>query len=174
MTAADRLYAALMALREKLEPLPNTASHRRRLGATALGVSAGAFSDFKVNAGSEVLGTQKHQLASILLNDCPDAIADETSALCADIEMGVYADEPPGEELCPPLDVDEMPPSWRRVFTWVYRYTEVYGQSPTMMEIAVSLEAQPFDVQKVLKSLVSMGAIRKESGRRCWVPTRIP
>jgi hypothetical protein len=171
VNASDRLFAAIMALSHKLDALPNTAAVRRNLGAIALDVATGRYSDFRT---SELRSsTLKAQLVFALTDATPDAIANDMADLCGDILAGNYADAPPviGEE---PLIPGEMSAVESKVFTWLYRYMEVYGQSPTMQEIAANLEMERVAVSNALRSLFNRGVLNKTNGTRCWVPTMVP
>lgn len=171
MTASDRLYAAIMALANKLEPMPNTSAVRRKLGGVALDVATGRYNDF--SASPLRSATLKGELVFALTDITPDAIANDMADLCSDILSGNYADAPPVLDLEPVIP-GEMSAVEQKVFTWLYRYMEVYGQSPTMQEIAASLEMERVAVNNVLRTLFNRGVLNKTNGTRCWIPTRVP
>lgn len=59
-----------------------------------------------------------------------------------------------------------------QVFTWLARYVECYGQSPTVREMSESLTMAGSLVTSTLAKLEAKGVVADLGGRRGWTPTR--
>lgn len=68
----------------------------------------------------------------------------------------------------------ELTPREYRAFVWLYRYVEVYGESPRIAEMVAGLEIEAPQVSEVLRQLERKGAAANLGGKRGWVPTRCP
>lgn len=72
------------------------------------------------------------------------------------------------------VDTAELGRHEWRTFVWLYRYVEVYGRSPSMVEMTAGLETGEATVKWALGSLQRQGFVGKVDGRRGWFPLRTP
>lgn len=107
--------------------------------------------------------------------------------LVADIAAGIFADtrtesrrwmaDAGDRSASRPDDAPhaiDLKPAEYRVFVWIYRYVEVYGQSPTQREVADGVGMHRLEVDAVQRKLEKKGALVHIGGVRGWLPIRAP
>lgn len=187
--ATSALYAEVGCLVERVASA--SASHdakatRLALARLGLDILCGKYHDYRAGAPNP-----KGDLIEALRAVPPHAtVAAGVSALIRRVLLGQFEDgaleaqryvarvAPSSRptDLARSVDLKPIELSARqwRVFAWLYRYIEVYGQPPMLVEMTQGLDQTDIDVLDVLKVLAAKGAVARLGGRRGWVPLRAP
>ena len=185
--ATNALYAEIGALIE-MAAAAGASAGETRLGLACIGldVLCGKFHDYRAGAPNP-----KGDLVEALRAVPPHrSVSDGIAALVRRVLLQEFEDgpdearryvarvAPAGHVPWVPSPVDQAPieltPRQWKVFAWLYRYTELHGETPTLGELALGLSMADTDVADVLRKLEAKGAVARLGGKRGWVPLRCP
>lgn len=185
--ATGRLYDAVTRMMGSCEGTPTHAA----LSRLALATLCGAYHDYRAGAPNPK-GDLVEALRAVQSHSQVDV---PRAALLLRVLAGDFADGEAArwvvrgprnggaavalEPVALPVAV-ELIEKEHRVFTWLYRFVEVYGFGPTLREIARGLhwgapwEIDELEVGRLLRQIERKGAVVGLGGVRGWLPTRAP